>query len=225
MEAANIVYQLSIHGKLAPKTLEAARTLHNQTAGDPQNVAAARALGDLSHMVYVPADHAGPEAGEFLILDLWNSMDGLNQFFANPQVQHQGGLIFAERDPVVWTPAEGFTSYNLPTPAGQNDRYVGVVRGLVRSRAEARTLHNTLVSKAINKARARSNFSHQAYFRLTPPGVPESLEFFAVDVWWNLEGMGKHYEDPEFMSAFMEMFAAPPIATVWVHPGGEWVEW
>jgi hypothetical protein len=176
-------------------------------------------------MVYIPTNHTGPEAGEFLILDLWNSMEGLNQFFANPTVQEQGGRIFSQRDPVVWAPAEGFFSYSLPTPAGQNDRYVGLVRGVVRSRAEAQALHNALAGKAINKARLASNLSHQAYFRLTPPGAPESLEFFAVDVWWNLQGMSKHYADPEFLSDFIGMFATPPMATVWTHPGGEWVEW
>src|SRR5205823_11841342 len=82
-------YLLSIRGTLSPPTLEAARKVHNETAGAPQNVAAARSLGDLSHMVYVPLGGGEPEAGagEFLIMDIWNSMDGLNQFFANKQVQ------------------------------------------------------------------------------------------------------------------------------------------
>ncbi len=83
------VYLLSIRGALAPKTLEAARAVHNETAGAPANVAAARALGDLSHMVYVPMEHDGHHGNEFLILDQWNSLEGLNQFFANPHVQEQ----------------------------------------------------------------------------------------------------------------------------------------
>ena len=37
--------------------------------------------------------------------------------------------------------------------------------------------------------------------------------------------MGRHYDDPEFMQALMEMYAAEPAATVWVHPAGIWVEW
>ena len=45
---------LSIQGTLASATLDAARALHNQTAGARESVAAARALGDMSHMVYVP---------------------------------------------------------------------------------------------------------------------------------------------------------------------------
>src|SRR5262245_7156508 len=87
------LYLLAIRGTLASPTLEEARAIHNATAGAPPNIAAAWALGDLSHMVYVPAGPPTAEAGEFLILDVWNSLDGLNQFFANPQVQHQAGQI------------------------------------------------------------------------------------------------------------------------------------
>ena len=224
-EQATPIYQLSIHGTLAPNTLEAARAIHNETAGAPASVAAAKSLGDLSHMVFVPIDQPGPEAGEILILDLWNNVEGLNQFFANHQVQEGGNLIFSERDPVVWAPAEGFFSYHILPPTGKNDRFIGVVRGLLRSRAEGQKLHNALVGKIVNKARAAGSLSHEAYFRLAPPGAPEALEFFAVDVWMSLSGMGELYEDPEFMSGFEGMFAGPPTATIWAHPAGEWVEW
>ena len=225
MRQNNSIYLLSIHGALAPKTVEAARAAHNQTAGAPANVAAARALGDLSHMVYVPIDHAGPESGEFLILDQWNSMEGLNTFFADPHVQEGGGLIFSQRDPVVWAPAEGFAGYHFPAPHDRTDRIVGLVRGMVRSRAEAQTFHNAIVGGSLNKARANGNVSHEAYFRLSPPGAPESLEFFAVDTWYDGEGMMRHYDEPGFMSSLVKMFTAEPVATVWTHPAGSWVEW
>src|SRR5215510_3848116 len=154
---AMAVYLLSIRGTLAPKELDGARTIHNQTAGAPQNVAAARSLGDLSHMVYVPADPSGQEANEFLILDIWNNMEGLNQFFANPTVQEQAGQIFSQRDPVVWTPADGFYTYHFPAPTGKNNRFVGIVRGMVKSRSEAQALHNALATKMVNKARMKGN--------------------------------------------------------------------
>src|SRR5258708_33691486 len=161
--ANQAIYLLSIRGTLAPKTLEAGRALHNQTAGDPQNVAAARSLGDLSHMVYVPVEHDGHAFGDFLILDQWNSLDGLNQFFANKQVQEQAGQIFSQRDPVVWAPADGFVSYHCPAPYGKNDRYVGIVRGTVRSHAEAQKVHNEIIGKFVNKSRMAGNMSHEAY--------------------------------------------------------------
>ena len=96
---------------------------------------------------------------------------------------------------------------------------------MVRSRKAAQAVHNDLVVKAIMKARANGSLAHEPYFRVNPPGTPESLEFFAVDVWMDSQGMGRHYEDPEFMPALMEMFAAEPATTAWVHPAGNWVEW
>ncbi|HLY28753.1 MAG TPA: hypothetical protein VKQ72_20580 [Aggregatilineales bacterium] len=223
--ANSAIYLLSIRGTLAPKTLVAARDLHNQTAGAPQNVAAARSLGDMSHMVYVPVEHDGHPFGDFLILDQWNSLDGLNQFFSNPHVQEQAGQIFSQRDPVVWAAAEGFASYHFPAPYGKNDRFVGVVRGTVRSHAEAQKVHNEIIGKFVNKSRMAGNMSHEAYLRMAAPGSPEALEFFAVDVWMDAEGMGKSYEDPEFLEAFGKLFASEPSATVWTHPDGQWVEW
>lgn len=225
MNQNHIVYLLSIHGQLAPKTLESARVIHNETAGAPANVAAARSLGDLSHMVYVPIDHNSPEAGEFLILDLWNSAEGLGKFFADPHVQEGGGMIFSQRDPVVWQPAEGFISYHFPAPTGKNERYVGIVRGPVKSQAEARAVHNELVGMSVNQARLNSSLSHEAYFRMLPPGSPESVEFFAVDVWSDAEAMMRHYDAPGFMEGLSKMFTAEPMATVWVPPAGSWVEW
>lgn len=216
------MYLLSIRGVLAPNSLEAARTLHNETAGAPQSVEAARSLGDLSHMVYVPA-HS--QSGEFLILDRWTSMDGLNQFFANPQVQEQAGRIFSERDPVVWMPATGFTSYHVPVPYGKNERIVGIVRGKLISIEDGRTQHNQLVTAFAHKARRRGHVSHEAFIRLTAPNEPASTEFFAIDVWMDAEGMNEHYQDPEFNTAFPQLFAESATTDVWVHPVGDWVEW
>ena len=127
------LFLLSIRGTLASPTLEAARKLHNSTAGAPANIAAAKSLGDLSHMVYVPMEAPKKGAGEFLILDIWNSMDGLNNFFANPTVQEQAGQIFTQRDPVVWAAVDEFVSYHIPAPSGMNDRFVTTARGTVKN--------------------------------------------------------------------------------------------
>jgi hypothetical protein len=194
------------------------------TAGNPEGVAAAKSLGDLSHMVYVPThDHDGSK--EFLILDQWNNLEGLNTFFADKHVQEGGAMIFTQRDPVVWAPAEGFYSYHFPAPHGQNDRFIGVVRGPVASLETAMAVHNEIVSKQVNKARQAGDMSHEAYFRLAQPGTPESLEFFAVDVWSSAKGMAAYYEDPVFIKGFEKLFAGEPWAATFTHPAGEWVEW
>lgn len=223
------LYLLTIRGTLSPATLEEARQVHNQTAGNPAGVVAAQALGDVSHMVYVPLPHDGhvpaQGAGELLIMDLWKSVDGLNTFFADPHVQAGGGMIFTSRDPVVWAPAEGFTSFHIPAPFGKNERIIAVVRGTVKSKAEAQRLHNTAISQTISKARQLGLLSHEAYFRLAPPDAPEALEFFAVDVWMRGDGMGDFYSDADFLAGFNHLFTAEAHDSVWIHPQGEWIEW
>ena len=223
------LYLLTIRGTLAPPTLDAAREVHNMTAGDPAGVAAAKSLGDVSHMVYVPMPHNGYAksngAGEILIMDLWHSVDGLNTFFSDKQVQEGAAAIFTERDPVVWAPAEGFTSFHIPAPFGNNDRVIAVVRGTVESKEAARKLHNEAMAKTVSKARQLGMLSHEAYFRLAAPNSPEALEYFGVDVWMNGEGMGEYYGDEDFLASFNHFFTAEATDSVWVHPQGEWVEW
>jgi quinol monooxygenase YgiN len=224
-ETPYAIYLLAIRGTLKSPTLEAARRIHNETAGAPANVAAAQSLGDLSHMVHVPVDR--PESGpsEFLILDLWNSMEGLNKFFANPQVQEQAGRIFSARDPVVWAPAEKFTSYHVPSPFGKNERFVAIARGTVSPRDDARARHNKIVADQINKARMAGNMSHQAFFRLAQPRSPEASEFLAMDVWMSAAGMDQHYQDQDLVRGFHDLFSSSASTSTWVHPPGDWVEW
>ena len=223
------LYLLTIRGQLSPTTLEEARKVHNMTAGNPDGVAAAKSLGDVSHMVYVPMPHNGHTktkgAGEFLILDLWHSIEGLNTFFADKQVQEGGAMIFSERDPVVWAPAEDFTTFHIPAPFGNNERVIAVVRGTVKSKKAAKELHNAAMTKTISKARALGMLSHEAYFRLAAPNSQEALEYFGVDVWMNGEGLEDYYGDEEFLAGFDGFFTAEAADSVWVHPKGDWIEW
>lgn len=229
MSDQTALYLLTIRGTLSPKTLEEARKVHNMTAGDPAGVAAAKSLGDVSHMVYVPAEHDGHDksngAGEFLIMDLWTSPDGLNTFFSDHKVQEGGAMIFSQRDPVVWASAQGFTSYHIPAPFGMNDRFITTARATVKSLEQACELHNQAVAKTISKARKAGNLSHESYFRLAAPGSPEALEWLGVDVWMRPDEMMSLYEDPEFLEGFNHMFTGEANVGVWVHPKGDWTEW
>jgi hypothetical protein len=75
------------------------------------------------------------------------------------------------------------------------------------------------------KARRAGNLSDQAFFRLAQPGSPEASEFLVMEVWMNLDGMNKHYQDQEFARSLHELFSSPPTISTWVHPPGDWVEW
>src|SRR5260221_6008305 len=194
-------------------------------AGNPAGVAGARALGDLSHMVYVPAGQNGGAASELLILDVWNNLDGLNTFFSGHDGQQGGDLIFTEREPVVWMTARGAFTYHLATPKGKNDRFVGVVRGPVHSHEQALAIHNQFASMGVNQARMAGNISHDVYFRLAQPGTPESLEFLAVDALIDAAGMAAPTSNPAYTSILEKLLSGPSTATTWQEPAGEWVEW
>lgn len=77
------IYLFTIFGTLA-HSLEATRQIHNRVAGAPEDVAAAKSLSDLSHMVYMSVDE---QLAKFVIMDQWTNLSGFNQFFSEPERQ------------------------------------------------------------------------------------------------------------------------------------------
>ena len=71
-------------------------------------------------------------------MDLWYSIDGLNTFFADKHVQEGGAMIFSERDPVVWAPAERLHQFPHPCPVREQRPIIAVVRGTVNSKGKRR---------------------------------------------------------------------------------------
>jgi hypothetical protein len=219
------IYLLAIQGRLKPKTQEESRNVHNMTAGNPQGVAAARSLGDLSHNVYVSMNDTKGSHGELLILDLWNNLEGFGTFFADKQVQEGGNMIFASvENRELWTPAQDFHSFTLPAPPDKADRFVGLLRATVRSREAAKTAFGAF-AQTINAARLEGQVSHEIFFRMSDPGQPPSLELLGVDVWMDAEGMGRFYSDPKHMAPLGSIFTGPPQTSTWKRPAGSWVEW
>jgi quinol monooxygenase YgiN len=219
------LFLLTVRGTLAASTRVDAAAIHNETAGSEEAIASARALGDVSHMVYLPLETPTEGAGEVLFMDLWTNPEGINQFFSNPDVQASADRIFSNRDATVWVPAEGFYAYHFQPRFGESDRYVVMVRATVNSREEAMSLHNEIVAGALAGARQAGDLSHEVYFRLTSPGEPESLEFLAIDVWVNLEGMTTYYQIPQLQEGFSQLFSAPPEVSMWAQSTGDWQEW
>ncbi len=218
---------LTVMGKVKPTSIEATCELHNQTAGNPEGVAAAKSLGDMSHMTFMPVNAAKSFNGDLLFMDVWNSLDGLNTFFSDPQVQGGANMMFASREAIVWSQLENFLNFNFPTPSNRNnDKIVGLVRGTVKSLEEAEAIHNAAMEENVKVTRAAGIVSHAFYVRMAAPGSAEALEVLGVDVWMSEEGMMKYYMSPEFQnSGLYKMYASKPTSSIWVHPKGEWVEW
>lgn len=220
---------LTVRGTLVPKDLEQARVLHNETAGSAPGIAAARALGDLSHQVYAPTTRfKGSDAkpGELLFIDRWDSAEGLMQFFSNAHVQEQGGKLFSAREPAVWMAARGSFSYTLPPTRGKDERIVGIIRGTLKSAEEALAIFGDVDAKSQRDARRRGLVSHELFIKVDPAADKSApLELLGVDLWHDFGGMSEHYGDQTHMSRLGAVFAGRPATSVWEAAPGNWSEW
>jgi hypothetical protein len=200
---------LTVRGKMLPNSLEEMRVLHNQTAGSAPGIAAARSLGDLSHLVYAPfaspLSNANP--GELLFLDVWQSPKGIMDFFSNEQVIQSGTKLFSAREATIWMRAGGSFSYTLPAARGKNDRIVGMLRGPIASPEMAIDIFRTVDIDAQRDARRRGLLSHEIFLKLSAPGMAE------------------HYCDATHMKALGSAFTGAPDPSAWEPAAGEWSEW
>jgi hypothetical protein len=219
---------LTVRGTLVPPNLDAARSLHNDTAGSERGIAAARALGDLSHKVYAPCLRAGPlssaREGELLFIDFWENPKGIMDFFSNSNVQEQAGKLFSARDATLWMPAQGAFSLRLQAPAGKNERYLGLLRAPIASPDKAIEALGTLMAASRRDARQRGQIAHELFVKMAPPGDSSPLELIGLDLWASFEGMQEHYGSLK-MDALAKVFTGAPQATVWEQAPGNWSEW
>jgi len=94
-------------------------------------------------------------------------------------------------------------------------RYIVTVRGKLRgSDQQAREAHDATVKKVSPMGKPMGNTSHQPYLNTQDP-----REFFAVDVWDNLESIQKLYGDPKLGEEFAKMFDGMPVVTIWKDSG------
>ena len=215
-------FMLTVRGKPNAPSIEAARSVHNATAGAPPSVAGARSLGDLSHNVYAGR---GDAEGEILFVNVWNSLGGLGQFFSNPQVQESAGQLFASRDAVVWRPAEGYGNFHLALPAGQAVGAVGILRVTLGSVEKAAAAFGNYAAATVNQSRAYGLVSHSVWLRADGPGETSSAEAFGLDLWADADRMDQFYELGAGFEHLGPVFAGTPQTATWRPAPGEWVEW
>jgi len=221
-DAGAATFLLTVRGKPAAAAIAESRAIHNATAGAPQSAAAARSLGDLSHNVYTSVDDS---LGEILFIDLWNSMSGLGQFFANPQVQDAAAKLFAGRDASVWSATDGFGSFPLAVPAGRAVTGVGILRATVTSIDAAAGAFRSYASTTINQARARGIVSHTNWVPVPNPGEQQVSEVIGIDLWLDADEMGAYYALGLGFDHLAPVFAGPPDTSTWKSAPGDWAEW
>jgi hypothetical protein len=222
-DAGAVPYLLTVRGQQVAPTLEDARTVHNVSAGAPPSVAAARSLGDLSHNVY--AGISAELSGELLFLDIWNSLSGMSQFFAQKQVQEGAGALFSQLEQVVWAPLDGFVGYHLTVPSGRSTGGLGLLRTTVSSLDKAATAFSAFTAATINKARGLGIVSRSVWARVPGQGEPPVDEIIAVDVWLDADDMNRYYDLGEGYEQLGPVFTGAPDTSAWRSAPGDWVEW
>jgi hypothetical protein len=219
-EGAN-VFLLTVQGTPRDTTIEAVRDLHNATAGAPQSIAGARALGDLSHNVFVPA---GQLKNTLLFIDTWNNPAGVGQFFSDHQVVEAAGKLFAERAATLWKAAEGFGNYTLPAPTGRSVHGVGMLRANITSVDAARPVFHADAGLHIKPGRLDAQVGHQVWLPVPMPGAEPVLEVLALDFWLDADQMTRHYDDG-YTSTLGPAFTGAPQTSIWKSAGSDWIEW
>jgi hypothetical protein len=220
-DAGAETYLLTVLGTPNTDTPAAARDLHNQTAGDPGGVAGAKALGDLSHNVFLPA---GKDDKRLLFVDTWNSPTGLGQFFGDEQVQQGGAALFAEREAVLWMPAAGYGSYSLPVPSGRSVGAIGLMRAPVSSyEAAAAAFHADSSAKA-NASRQLGQIAHQLWVPVPMGGPTPPTEVLGVDYWLDESQMNDWYTAATY-DDLAPVFTGAPATSTWIPAGKNWIEW
>ena len=99
-------YYTTVRARLKDADPEAAREAHTAVVGRlrPGNAE----LGGVGQRVY--ANVQDPQ--EFVALDTWESMEGLQQAFGNPDTQREIGSLFEGQPEVtIWSPRDGWTAF------------------------------------------------------------------------------------------------------------------
>jgi len=220
-DAGAEIYLLTVFGTPKGVSPENSAEVHNMTAGNPAGVAAAKAFGDLSHNVFVPA----MAETRLLFLDTWNSPQGLGQFFSDEATQQGAGMMWENYQPTLWMPAAGFGSYSLPAPAGKSVGAVGLMRAPVSSLDAAEPAFHADSAAKINTSRQHGMLGHSLWVPVPMmPGQTPAVEVLGVDYWTDVEGMNAWYEIATY-DHLSPVFTGAPETSAWKPAGTAWIEW
>jgi hypothetical protein len=219
-DAGPNLFLLTVLGTTNTTTVPATRDLHNATAGNPGGVAGAKALGDLSHNVFLPTT----DEHHLLFIDNWNSPTGLGQFFSDPQVLEGASALFADREAVLWMPAAGFGGYRLPVPSGRSVGAIGLMRASVSGVDAAQKAFYADSAAKVNASRQFGLVAHELWVPAPMPGATPAMEVLGVDYWLDRDQMDEWYASASYDELGVA-FTGAPVTSTWTTAGSDWVEW
>lgn len=93
-------------------------------------------------------------------------------------------------------------------------QFVVTVRGMLKDPMNAQKVHDATVAAISPLGRAQGNTGHMTFLNAQNP-----KEFFAMDVWTNMEAIQKLYSDPNLAAEFGKLFEGRPDVTIWTNTG------
>ncbi len=213
-------YAVLVRGELFTQDLTEAQARHDMLAAGGE--ADARAAGDLAHDVGLGSGlFSSTSSQSFLAVDRWDNLEGLTDFYANPDFAAGFAQLFSG-PPIIeqFERQHDFHSWGDLDSAEGTSRFVVVVRGrLAAATPEARQeAHDAAAIAGEEMVKAAGDVAHVAYLGLADPA-----EFLAFDVWNNGDNLMAVYSDPDFQASFTTLFATPP--SLQIYRGSDWHQW
>jgi quinol monooxygenase YgiN len=101
-----MIYITLVRGKLKPADEKAAQSMHDATVEKLSTMT--RPMGAVGHHAYLNPQNRK----EFLAVDTWNNLEGLQGFMNNPQVAEEFGKLFdGMPDISIWSES-GWASFS-----------------------------------------------------------------------------------------------------------------
>jgi hypothetical protein len=86
-------------------------------------------------------------------------------------------------------PARGAFSFRLPAPRAKGERYLGVVRGPLKSPDTAIDAFRGALAHRLGEARKQGQLAHEIFIKIPMPGDTGPAELIGIDEWCDAEGM------------------------------------
>jgi|GEM_PF-515312 len=202
-----VYYYVVVRGKLKGGA-DKAKLVHNQIVKAGKD--AAMKLGDMSHHVYLNTK----DTNEFLAIDVWDSKEGLDKYFKDPNVQKAFGQLFEGQPKIgVWKRRPGWRQYWENDVSGKPHLRVMVEATLKEGEEAAKKRHNQIVTGALSAKPSVRELGDLVHYVYQNPKSPKA--FLAFDVWNNPKGLDAYFKNPEVGKSFGQLFSAPPNISVW----------
>ncbi len=209
-----------VRGALASTDLAKMKTTHDAVAKGGET--AAKAAGDQSHDVLLGTKLLGTTENEFMGLDTWNNLSGLQKFYADPNFIKAFSTLFKSAPaPEIFVKQDKWHGWgDLKSGDAHKPYYFVVARGTLKEKdaSKAKAAHDAVAAGGESIVKAAGDVAHIVF-----TGLKDPQEFMAIDIWKDSANIAKTYTDPNFAKGFAALFSGTP--TIAVYKSTDWHQW